>query len=109
MLARRQTRLLADYTDAVYLLHLVIGVGNDPMTADQLRRHQPGIDQTDFITERILVMHKIGLIRDKDSHTADLNAVTFVIHSNPFYINSRAVCEKQHQAPCQTQHIIAYR
>ena len=40
LLARLQQRLVADHAEAAHFLHLAVGVGDDPVAGDQLRRRR---------------------------------------------------------------------
>src|SRR4029079_17989346 len=72
--------LLADHAGAAHLLNLVIGVGNDPMTAQQLRRHRAGVGDGNGIGKHVAAAFRVGLVRDENGAGRDGDVVFFVRH-----------------------------
>src|ERR1700704_2625868 len=63
-LAGLEQRLLSDHAEALDLDDLVVGVGDDPMTADQLRGNRAGIGDRDRVRKDILVLRRVRLVLD---------------------------------------------
>src|SRR5437667_156368 len=63
-LARFEQRLLADDAEALDLEHLVVGVRDDPVAADELSGDAAGVSQHDRVSEDVLVLGRIGLFVD---------------------------------------------
>ena len=53
-LAGREQGLLTNHTLAMYFLHLAVAVGDDPVTADQLRGLAAGVADGDVIGEDVV-------------------------------------------------------
>ena len=52
-LAGLEQRLVAHHGQAAHLLDVAVGVGDDPVPRDQLRRHVAGVADGDRVGERI--------------------------------------------------------
>ena len=63
-LAGLQQRLLADHAEPPHFLDAVLAVGDDPVAADELRRHAAGVGDRDRVGEHVLVARRIGLVGD---------------------------------------------
>ena len=60
--ARLEHRLFADHTGTAHLLGLVIGIGDDPVAADQLGAAGTRIADRDRIGEHIALRAGIGML-----------------------------------------------
>ena len=58
-----QQGLLADHAEAADFLYLAVGVGDDPVAADQLRGDVAGIGDGDGIGENETILSDVGLFR----------------------------------------------
>jgi len=53
--------LFANHAFTLHLLHLAIGIGNKPVTADELGRNRPFVANADVINKNKLVLLRIGM------------------------------------------------
>src|SRR5258706_11696120 len=75
MLARLEHGLLADHAHAAHFLHLIVGVGDQPVPADHLCAYLADIFDADGIGEYILVVFLIRLIGQKKRLRSDFDVV----------------------------------
>src|SRR5258706_12746992 len=75
MLARLEHGLLADHGHAAHFLHLIVGVGDQPVPADHLCAYLADIFDADGIGEYILVVFLIRLIGQKKRLRSDFDVV----------------------------------
>jgi hypothetical protein len=56
--------LLADHASALHFLHRALGIGDDPVPADQLGRDLTGVADGDVVGEDVAVRFDAGLLLD---------------------------------------------
>jgi hypothetical protein len=78
MLARLQQGLHPYHTQPAYFLNVLIGIGNDPMTADQLRSNVAVIGDGDGLRKYNTALIFIGLIRHKRCFDRDRKLILFM-------------------------------
>jgi len=74
--------LFANHAFTLHLLHLTVGVGNEPVTADELGRNRPFVANADVINKDKLVLLRIGMffcIFRSDSYG---NRIAFIVITN---------------------------
>jgi hypothetical protein len=80
--ARWNHGLFANHAFTLYLLHLTVGVGNEPVTADELGRNRSFVANADVINKDKLVLLRIGMffgIFRSDSYG---NRIAFIVITN---------------------------
>src|SRR5205814_8764093 len=63
-LARPQQRLLANHARTLHPLGIAVGVGDDPLAADQLRRLRADVRDPHAIGEEVIVLARLASLLD---------------------------------------------
>lgn len=77
-----QVRLFTDNTIATYFLDLAVGVSNDPVTAEQLRRHSAIVGNRDRISEYVSIGIRFRLIIDITRRNLDADVELILFHGD---------------------------
>ena len=78
LLSGLQQGLRANHAEPAHFLNLLIGVCDDPVTADQLCAHAAGIRDRNGVREYIAVLFFAGLVRHKRCFYRDGKFILFV-------------------------------
>jgi len=73
---------MADDAEALDLLDIAIGIGNNPVTRNKLRRHRPDVADSDVISEHKAVARHVGLFGQVFGFNDNLDVV-FLALSHP--------------------------
>ncbi|MND09548.1 hypothetical protein D3C83_329710 [compost metagenome] len=60
---------------------MIVGVGDDPVTAHQLRRDRAGVSDGDGVGEDVAAAIHVGLVRDEGGARRNRDFVLFVSHA----------------------------
>jgi len=74
--------LFANHAFTLHLLHLAIGIGNEPVAADKLGRNRPFIADADMINKNKLVLFRIRMFFCIFRSNGYGNRIAFIVITN---------------------------
>jgi len=80
--AGRNYGLFADHAFALHLLHLTVGIGNEPVSTDELGRNCAIVTDADVINEHILTLFRVGMFFGIVRLNRYRNRIAFIVITN---------------------------
>src|SRR5688572_14050375 len=78
-LTRLQQRLRADHAEPAHFLDDALGIGDDPVPADELRGDAPGVADGDGVGEDVAAGRLVGLVGEVLGRGAHRDVVVFLL------------------------------